>query len=62
MHPECIPKPPKEQWELIGLEFEKTANFPHCFGAVDGKHIRVIKPQHSGTMFYNYKEFPPRCY
>ena len=59
MRPECIPKPTKEQWELKALEFEKTANFPHCLGAVDGKHIRVIKPEHSGSMFYNYKEFPP---
>jgi hypothetical protein len=39
MCPECIPKPTKEQWELTTLEFEKTANFPHCLGADDGKHI-----------------------
>ena len=57
--PECIPKPTKEQWELTALEFERTTNFPHCLGAVDGKHIRVIKPEHSGSMFYNYKDFFP---
>jgi len=57
MLPECIPKPTKEQWELIALEFERTANFLHCLGAVDGKHIRVIKPERSGSMFYNYKDF-----
>jgi hypothetical protein len=44
MRPECIPTPTKEQWELTALEFEKMANFPHCLGAIDGKHIRVIKP------------------
>jgi len=59
MRPECIPKPTKEQWELTALEFEKTANSPHCLGAVDGKHIRVIKPEHSGSKFYNYKDFFP---
>jgi len=60
MHPECIPKPTKEQWELTALEFKRRANFPHCLGAVDGKHIRVIKPEHSGSMFYNYKvPLPP---
>jgi hypothetical protein len=39
------------------MEFEKTANFPHCLGAVHVKHIRVIKPEHSGSIFYNYKHF-----
>ena len=57
MSPECIPKPTKEQWELTALELKKTANFPHCLGAVDEKHIRVMKPEHSGSMFYNYKDF-----
>ena len=57
MRPECIPKTTKEQWELIALEFERRANFPHCLGVVDGKHIRVIKPEHSGSMFCNYKDF-----
>ena len=57
MRPECIPNPTKEQWELTALELERRVNFPHCLGAVDGKHIRVIKPEHSGSMFYNYKDF-----
>ena len=57
MRAECIPKPTKETWELIALEFERRANFPHFLGAVDGKHIRVIKPEHGGSMFYNYKDF-----
>jgi len=61
MRPECIPRPTKEQWELAALEFERRANFPHCLGAVDGKHIGVIKPERSGSMFYNYKEFFPWC-
>jgi hypothetical protein len=57
MCPDCIPRPTKEQWDLTALEFERKTNFPHCLGAVDGKHIRVIKPEHSGSMFYNYKDF-----
>ena len=36
---------------------KKTANFPNCLGTVDGKHIRVIKTEHSGSMFYDYKDF-----
>lgn len=54
---ECMPVPTKEQWEKIALHFEKVANFPHCIGAVDGKHIRIICPYKSGSMFYNYKEY-----
>ena len=37
---ECIPKLSKEKWEMIASKFENRANFPHCIGAGDGKHIR----------------------
>jgi hypothetical protein len=59
MRLECIPKPTLEQWELTALEFERRANFPNCLGAVDGKRIRVTKPELSGSMFYNYEDFFP---
>jgi len=59
MCPEPISRPIKWQQELPALEFEGRANIPHCLGAVDGKHIRVIKPKHSGSMLYNYKDFFP---
>jgi ribulose bisphosphate carboxylase small subunit len=46
---------------VVGIDsfgvLKKTANFPDCLGADDGKYIRVIKPEHSGSMFYNYKVF-----
>ena len=29
--------------------------FPHCLGAMGGKHIEIIPPADSGSQFYNYK-------
>lgn len=37
-----------EGWEKISNGFQARANFRHCVGAVDGKHLRVKKPSHSG--------------
>lgn len=54
---EYIPPPNKDTWELAAAGFEATANFPHCIGAIDGKHIRIVCPAESGSMFYNYKEY-----
>lgn len=44
-------------WMKIADGFEKHANFPHCIGSIDGKHIRLIQPADSGSMYYNYKHF-----
>lgn len=44
MRSECFPPLTKERWEEIALQFEKRANFPHCLGAEDGKHITIINP------------------
>lgn len=52
-----IPDPTTQGWLAIAEGFEKNANFPHCIGALDGKHIRIIKPAHSGSMYFNYKNY-----
>lgn len=57
MRKECIPELSKEKWESIASDFKKHANFPHCLGPVDGKHIRINCPAKSGSMYYNYKEY-----
>lgn len=54
---ECLPDPSKNQWLEIARGFAQHANFPNCLGAVDGKHIRIIKPIHSGSDFFNYKKY-----
>lgn len=57
MKVECIPELSREKWLEIEEGFIKHSNFPHCLGAIDGKHIRIIKPQNSGSLYYNYKHY-----
>ncbi|XP_060065165.1 putative nuclease HARBI1 [Ylistrum balloti] len=42
-------------WWRVAKGFHKKWNFPHCVGAMDGKHIKC--PKHAGSLYYNYKEF-----
>jgi hypothetical protein len=49
--------PPTEQeWKTVE-DFRKRANFPNCSGAKDGKHVGVIVPADSGSLFYNLKNY-----
>uniref|UniRef100_V5GD51 Putative nuclease n=1 Tax=Anoplophora glabripennis TaxID=217634 RepID=V5GD51_ANOGL len=45
----------KEDFQRISEEFINIWNFPHCIGAIDGKHIRILCPKNS--MFCNYKHY-----
>ncbi|KAJ8931153.1 hypothetical protein NQ314_015967 [Rhamnusium bicolor] len=47
-----MPQPQKEDWLRIAEE-----NFPNCIGALDGKHVRLVKPELSGSNFFNYKNY-----
>lgn len=52
-----MPAPSTEMFKAIAEEFYDIWQFPHCIGALDGKHVRIKCPDKSGSMFYNYKKF-----
>lgn len=57
LQPQHMPIPTREKLLSIAEDFYTIWNFPHCLGALDGKHVRVHCPDNSGSMFYNYKKY-----
>lgn len=45
------------EWEVVADEFQEKWKIHNCIGALDGKHIRIIKPPHSASAFFNYKKY-----
>ena len=56
LSPEFLnPPQSREEWKRISEGFERTWQFPHCIGAIDGKHIQMQAPANSGSQYFNYK-------
>uniref|UniRef100_A0A8C1MDJ0 DDE Tnp4 domain-containing protein n=1 Tax=Cyprinus carpio TaxID=7962 RepID=A0A8C1MDJ0_CYPCA len=50
-----FPRPTEHMWRAIASKFWEKWNFPNCIGAIDGKHVTIMSPAHSGSLFFNYK-------
>jgi len=50
-------QPSKKRRLEISEGFLKNSDFPNCIGAIDGKHVRVVKPKHSDSLYFNYKHY-----
>ncbi|XP_075738915.1 uncharacterized protein LOC142784431 [Rhipicephalus microplus] len=46
----------KVEWQSIIEGFSEKWQFPNCCGAVYGKHMCIVKPKKSGSLYYNYKK------
>lgn len=55
LKPMVMPSPTTEMWKDIAQSYERLWNFPHCVGALDGKHINIRCPINAGSEYYNYK-------
>lgn len=45
-----------DAWLGVARHFNERWQFPNCVGGIDGKHVAIIKPAKSGTVYYNYKK------
>lgn len=53
----CFPRITEELLAKVATEFKERANSPHVIGAIDVKHIRVIKPEGSALINFSYIHF-----
>ncbi|XP_050542002.1 uncharacterized protein LOC126905910 [Daktulosphaira vitifoliae] len=49
-----LPENP-EEWYMVANDYDTKWQYPHCVGAIDGKHVIIQSPIHSFSEFINYK-------
>ena len=55
LQPIYMAAPTADDWINIAQGFQDAWQFPHCIGAVDGKHVVIQAPPNTGSAFFNYK-------
>lgn len=45
------------EWTRCSDRFKARWNFEHCLLAIDGKHVRIRRPENSVIKYRNYKKF-----
>lgn len=43
-----------DQWQRVTSKFSQRWNFHHCCSTLDGKHIKIKKPDKSRSNYFNY--------
>lgn len=46
-----MPHPTEEDWLGISKGFAEMTHFPNCVGALAGKHVRLMGPEHHSVVF-----------
>lgn len=52
-----MPVPTKDDFLRMAANAKERWNFPNAIAAIDGKHVQIKAPPHSGTMYYNYLHY-----
>lgn len=46
-----------DSWIDVANEFNYRWNFSNCLGAIDAKHVPIVCPTNSGSLYFHYKKF-----
>ncbi|RCN52632.1 hypothetical protein ANCCAN_01331 [Ancylostoma caninum] len=54
---DAFPTPTREMFEECASKTRARYDYPRAEGFLDGKHVRIKKPEHSGSTYWNYQNF-----